>query len=206
VYSAIVAKISPLVRDGRWAPHNPLRSLPTIPIRPGLVALVAAVLGSTAFDSFSELPIWQRGEPGVLATSLVLLGFCVTAAALFSAAAMATGGVAGRERLGLPALYAHALVPIAVGYVLAHYLTVLVGTIALFLDFHDAPEFIAAHATTLAVVKVTLVVLGHVVAVLAAHDRALVLLPRAHRLTGQLVMLVLMVGYTFVGLFLLLTT
>jgi hypothetical protein len=31
-------------------------------------------------------------------------------------------------------------------------------------------------------------------------------LPRTHRLTGQLVMLVLMVGYTFIGLFLLLTT
>jgi hypothetical protein len=206
VYSAVVAKISPLVRDGRWAPHNPLRSLPTIPIHPGLVALVTAVLGSTAFDSFSELPVWKRGEPGVLATSFALLGFCVIAAALFSLAAMATGGVAGRGRLGLPASYAHALIPIAVGYVLAHYLTVLVSTIALFLDVHEAPAFIAAHATYLAVVKVTLVVLGHVVAVLAAHDRALVLLPKAHRLTGQLVMLVLMVGYTFVGLFLLLTT
>lgn len=206
VYSALVAKISPLVRDGRWAPHNPLRSLPTIPIRPGLLSIVTVVLGSTAFDAFSALPVWKRDEPGIPATSLALLGFCVIAAVLFSAATMATGGVAGSERRGLPASYAHALIPIAVGYVLAHYLTVLVGTVAMFLDFHDAPAFIAAHATSLAVVKVTLVVLGHVVAVLAAHDRALVLLPKAHRLTGQLVMLVLMVGYTFVGLFLLLTT
>jgi hypothetical protein len=39
--------------------------------------------------------------------------------------------------------------------------------------------------------------------VVAAHDRALVLLPTAHRLTGQLAMLVLMVAYTFTGLYLL---
>lgn len=39
--------------------------------------------------------------------------------------------------------------------------------------------------------------------VVAAHDRALALLPRAHRLSGQLAMLVLMVVYTFAGLFLL---
>jgi hypothetical protein len=66
--------------------------------------------------------------------------------------------------------------------------------------------FTAGLHGVLAVIKVTLVVLGHIVAVLSAHDRALVLLPKAHRLTGQLVMLVLMVGYTFVGLFLLLAT
>lgn len=206
VYSAIVAKISPLLRDGKWALHNPLRTLPTIPIHPGLLAVVATVLGSTAFDSFSELPLWLRGEPGVWATSLALLGFCVAAHLLFAIAATATGGLSGSERRSLPAAYAHALVPIAVGYVLAHYLTVLISTVAMFLDVHDAPAFIAEHATSLAVLKVTLVVLGHVVAILAAHDRALLLLPRTHRLTGQLVMLVLMVGYTFIGLFLLLTT
>jgi len=206
VYSAIIAKLSPLVREGRWAPHNPLRTLPTIPIASGLLAVVVTILGSTAFDAFSALPVWKRGDPGMVANSFALLAFCVVAAGLFAVATMATGGVSGRQRVTLPAAYAHALIPIAVGYVLAHYLTVLISTVAMFLDVHDGPAFIAQHATSLAVVKVTLVVLGHVVAVLAAHDRALVLLPRAHRLTGQLVMLVLMVGYTLVGLFLLLTT
>jgi len=206
VYSAFVAKLSPLVRDGRWALHNPLRTLPTIPIAPGILAVVVTILGSTAFDSFSELATWKRVGAGVGLTSLALLGFCLVAAGLFAVATMATGGVVGRERFRLPSAYAHALIPIAVGYVLAHYLTALITTLATFADLHDAPQFVADHATSLAVVKVILVVLGHVVAVLAAHDRALVLLPKAHRLTGQLVMLVLMVGYTFVGLFLLLTT
>lgn len=38
-------------------------------------------------------------------------------------------------------------------------------------------------------------------AVVAAHDRALIVLPRAHRLSGQMGMLLLMVTYTFTGLF-----
>ena len=62
---------------------------------------------------------------------------------------------------------------------------------------------LSEHTSTLAALKVTFVVAGHVLAVVAAHDRALVLLPRAHRLSGQLAMLVLMVAYTFTGLYLL---
>lgn len=55
----------------------------------------------------------------------------------------------------------------------------------------------------LAALKVGFVLAGHVVAVIAAHDRTLVLLPRENRLSGQLAMLLLMVGYAFTGLFLL---
>ena len=40
-------------------------------------------------------------------------------------------------------------------------------------------------------------------AVIAAHDRALGLLPAGHQLTGQLAMMLVMVGYTFTGLYLL---
>jgi hypothetical protein len=54
-----------------------------------------------------------------------------------------------------------------------------------------------------ATIKAAVVVTGHIAAVIAAHDRALPLLPRGHRLTGQLTMMLLMVGYTFTGLYLL---
>jgi hypothetical protein len=47
------------------------------------------------------------------------------------------------------------------------------------------------------------VVLGHIGGVIAAHDRALRLLPKRHQLTGQLAMMLVMVGYTFTGLYLL---
>ena len=54
-----------------------------------------------------------------------------------------------------------------------------------------------------ATIKVAFVVAGHITAVIAAHDRALRLLPRGHQLTRQLTMMLVMVGCTFTGLYLL---
>jgi len=178
VYSSVVARL------GRWR-------LASTPRGAGLVALLGTLVGSTAFDSFTGTAYWQRVDRSVLESSLWLLVFCATVAVLFSLAAGTTGGVTRRQRLLLPRLYAHSLVPIAVGYVLAHYLTLLLGVVS------DYP-------TPLAVVKVLFVVTGHVLAVVAAHDCALRVLPAGHRLTGQLGMLLLVVAITYTGLFLLL--
>jgi hypothetical protein len=52
-------------------------------------------------------------------------------------------------------------------------------------------------------VKVLAVVTGHVLAVIAAHDRALQVLPQRHQVTGQLPMLLAMVSFTVGGLYLL---
>jgi len=179
VYSSLVARL------GRWR-------LASTPTASGLVPLLGTLVGSTAFDSFTGTASWQGVDRSVLESSLWLLGFCATVSVLFALAAMATGGVTLRQRLLLPRLYAHSLVPIAVGYVLAHYLTLLL-------------DVVSAYPTPLAVVKVLFVVTGHVLAVVAAHDCALRVLPAHHRLTGQLSMLLLMVAITYTGLFLLLT-
>jgi hypothetical protein len=114
---------------------------------------------------------------------------------------------------------AHSLIPIVVGYILAHYLSYLIerGQQAVFaladpfgkdwnllgLGHLHVAYVLSLHPTVLAVVKVTSVVTGHIVAVIAAHDRALRLLPSGHQLTGQLTMMLVMVGYTFTGLYLL---
>jgi hypothetical protein len=47
------------------------------------------------------------------------------------------------------------------------------------------------------------VVLGHVLGVIAAHERAIRLLPKRHQLTGQLPLLVAMIAFTVGGLYLL---
>jgi len=52
-------------------------------------------------------------------------------------------------------------------------------------------------------IKVACVVVGHVVAVIAAHDQALRVIPVGHQLTGQLAMMLVMVAYTLTGLYLL---
>jgi hypothetical protein len=148
-----------------------------------------------------------------------LLVFVLVVATTFSLAARATGGVDREQRRALPGQLAHSLIPIVVGYVFAHYLSYLVehGQQAVFaladpfgrgwnllgLGHLHVVYVLSLHPTVLAVIKVSCVVTGHIVAVIAAHDKALRLLPAGHQLTGQLTMMLVMVGYTFTGLYLL---
>jgi len=67
----------------------------------------------------------------------------------------------------------------------------------------DRISWLSYHPTLLASIKVAAVVIGHVVAVVAAHDRAARVLPKKHQVTGQLPMLVAMVAFTVGGLYLL---
>ena len=99
---------------------------------------------------------------------------------------------------------AHSLIPIVIGYVFAHSLTYLIergqqtGILLLGLDA-EVNYVLSMHTSVLATLKVGCVVAGHVAGVIAAHDRALRLLPAGHQLTGQLAMMLVMVGYTFTG-------
>ena len=63
--------------------------------------------------------------------------------------------------------------------------------------------WLSYHPTFVATVKVLAVVTGHVLGVVAAHERAVRLLPVRHQLTGQLPLLFAMVGFTVGGLYLL---
>ena len=218
VYSTVASKLSPVRRhDGRFVLGNPFDHLPSLTVRPGLVAVLAVLLGSTAFDSFSAMPQWRNfvdahsGSP--LGSSLIrtvgLLVFAATVAVTFWAATRTTGGVDRLLRRQLPGLMAHSLIPIVVGYVFAHYLSYLVErgqqTVILLFGLHDVQVsyFLSGHPTLLATLKVGFVLAGHVAGVIAAHDRALRLLPKQHQLTGQLATMLVMVGYTFTGLYLL---
>jgi hypothetical protein len=219
VYSMVASRLSALRRnrDGRIAIGNPFDHLPSLPVRAGTVAVLAVLLGSTAFDSFSATPQW-RGfvddhtdtvATATLLRTAALLVFAAVVAGTFWLAARATGGVDARRRRELPGLMAHSLIPIVIGYVFAHYLTFLVErgqqTIILLFGLGDAQVHyvLSMHPPVLASIKVGCVVAGHIAAVIAAHDKALQLLPAGHQLTGQLAMMLVMVGYTFTGLYLL---
>lgn len=228
----LVARLSPWGRrddpDGRTrvVARNPLVQLAATPPTPGLLALVAVLLGSTAYDSFSRSTFWlgRTSLPSALdptvRESLVLIGFVLLVALTFRVASVVGTGLAAPERRRLPGLLAHSLVPIGVGYVFAHYLTLLLETGQAYVIFLSDPlvtgqanylgtadwsvvYFLSSRPGLLASLKVGFVVLGHVLAVVAAHDRALQVLPERTRTTGQLAMLVLMLVYTVGGLLLL---
>jgi len=230
VYSVVASRLSPLRRrgeDGRIVIGNPFDHLLSMPVRPGTVAVLAVLLGSTAFDSFSAMPQWRNfvdqhtasAAAATLMRTAGLLVFSAVVGATFWLAARTTGGVDRQRRRELPGQLAHSLIPIVIGYVFAHYLTYFVEhgqqTIILLADplgrgwnllgLGDAAVsyVLSLHPSVLASAKVGCVVAGHVAAVIAAHDRALRLLPAGHQLTGQLAMMLVMVGYTFAGLYLL---
>ena len=65
------------------------------------------------------------------------------------------------------------------------------------------PYWLSYHPTLLADSKVVAVVVGHVVGVIAAHERAIKILPKKHQVTGQIPLLLAMIVFTVGGLFLL---
>jgi hypothetical protein len=226
VYSSLVARLSPWGRrnDGVLVVRNPLVNLDGLRPTAGLVAVVAVLLGSTAFDSFSGSSRWLRFsqqyvDHARLLDTATLVVFCLVVAASFVLASVATGGLGHIGRKNMPRLLAHSLVPIIVGYVVAHYFSYFVaGGIATLQQLGDPLSrgwdlsswladvnkyAIYGYPTLLAVTKVVAVVSGHVLGVVSAHDRSVQLLPKRHALVGQIPLLLLMVGYTVTGLWLL---
>jgi hypothetical protein len=229
VYSSLLAKLSVWGRDGeRLVLRSPLANLATVTPRPGLVAVVSVLFGSTAFDSYKDTIPWQRfvidvGISPQVTNSIALLVFCLVVGGTFTAAAMSTGvdrtGPHAVRRSQLPGLLAHSVIPIVVGYMTAHYLSYLAeqgqstvmqlsdpmvnGDNLLGTANWSVNYWLSFHPSLLASVKVLAVVAGHVVGVIAAHDRAIRLLPPKHHVTGQVGMLTVMTLYTATGLYLL---
>ncbi|MFD9105609.1 hypothetical protein ACFVZN_31635 [Streptomyces virginiae] len=214
-YSALLARLSPLGRrdDGRLVLRNPFHGLDATPERPGLVATVCVLLGSTAYDGFSDNPTWintlQTSPLGRTPTAtLGLLGSIALVATLYCLCAAATRLVSGPHPGPLTA-FAHSLVPIALGYLIAHYFSLLVvegpRTVSMALGTDNAPEPAPPLGPGgLAALQVIAVVTGHVLGVVAAHDRSVRLFPPAKAVAGQLPLLALMITYTIGGLSLLL--
>ncbi|MFJ7958695.1 hypothetical protein ACIQ62_20665 [Streptomyces sp. NPDC096319] len=211
VYSSLLARLSPLGRraDGRLVLRSPFHGLDSTPQTPGLVATVCVLLGSTAYDGLSDNPRWittlQTSSLGPVPTAtLGLLASVALAAACY-------GLCAGALRLLNPGLatpltsFAHSLLPIALGYLVAHYFSLLVTegprTVILAGGTDNAPSPAPPLGPGgLATLQVTAIVTGHVLGVVAAHDRSVRLFPPARAVAGQLPLFVLMIAYTLGGI------
>ena len=226
VYSTLVAKLSVWGRrDGVLVVRSPLANLDTVRPRRAWSAVVGVLFGSTAFDSFRESTPGSSScsrcrRRGCWPDNLALLAFCAgVGAGVRRSATMATGvgerhpatgaaqpvralGRADHRRLHrrpLPDLLRRvrpadpdpAQRPV-------QQRRDWLGTADLQVNY-----WLSYHPTFLAARKVLAVVLGHVLGVIAAHDRAVRILPPRHQLTGQLPLLFAMVAFTVGGLYLL---
>ncbi|GAB3832159.1 hypothetical protein [Kribbella italica] len=226
VYAEVLARLSPLGRrDGGLVLRNPLAGLATMPQERGLVGLLCLLLGSTAFDGISRWSVWTSATGGLgLAEHVAVhtLGLLVAVAivtALFVGAARATGSARVRPgalgNAGLPGAFAHSLVPIAIGYAVAHYFsfTVFQGQDGVLLatdPFGRGWDLLGTGQAgidygllgtgLIAGVQIGAIVLGHVLGVVSAHDRATGLFRRRQLRRAQYPMLAAMVAFTAGGI------
>lgn len=221
VYSTLLGRLSPVGRrdDGRLVLRRPLAGAAQMRSEPGLAAVVVVLVGSTAFDGLSRTPFWQNGigaDNGIGSGTLGLAAMIAITAVLYL---VGTTGTALLQR-SRPApqwgRYAHSVVPIAAGYAVAHYFSLLLldgqhtyilvsnpfeqpnvdlfGTAQRFVNYGlVGPDAIAR-------IQVIAIVVGHVLGVMMAHDRAV--RDRA-RAVSQLPLVVVMIAYTVGGLTLL---
>lgn len=214
VYSRLIGSLSPTGRrDGRLALRSPLDGLDDLPTEPGVAAVLVVLIGGTAFDGLSRTSFWQSaGASGPLDASIGLAVSILLIAVIFLVGTASTVATTARDtRRHPPGAFAHALVPIALGYAVAHYFSLLVfdgQQVAILasdpLDqgadwFGTAThviDYTLIGTGTIAIVQVGGIVLGHLVATIAAHDRATRLYPNRTAVRTQYPMLATMIALT----------
>ena len=234
VYSTLVAHLCPIGRrtDGRLGLRNPLAGLAALRPAPGLLAVICVLLGSTAFDGLSRTRWWTELtlEASPLASTVIgtagLLGAIGIVVVTYTAATRAAEQYLRDRPADDPGdrpewQFMHSLVPILIGYTIAHYFSLLVfqGQMGYILvsDPFDQGWNLFGTATwkmnltlvstsTIALIQVGAIVTGHILGVIAAHDRAVDLFKGRDQLRGQYLLLTVMVFYTLSGIALLVGT
>ena len=225
VYASTIAQMSIFRRVGDQLRFvNPLAGLNAWRAPPGATAVVAALLGSTAFDSFTNTSWWiqtvqNSALPTVLWGTAGLLTMIIIVFVTFSLGAAWMGRYGDRPAWEYPRLMVGSLLPIVLGYVVAHYATLLiVEGQRVAINFSDplgrgwntfgsaemgVNSAIFNHPTGIAVMQACAIVGGHVFGIICAHEKAVALLPPDRAVRGQLPLLLVMIGYTCAGLLLL---
>src|SRR3954471_7337481 len=180
---------------------------------------VWASLGPDLSKFFGDLGfgLSARGE---LANSVGIIGMCSLIALFYML------GIRGMTRVGtghttkeLAANFAHTLIPIAFAYALAHYFSLLayqgqaLGYLIsdplghgsnLFGTADAGIDYNVVTATAIWYVQVGALVLGHIAGLTLAHDRALAIYSNPREaVRSQYWMLIVMIGFTSLGLWLL---
>ena len=227
VLFSLLARMSPLYRDDTGAVRlrAPLSGLTTLTPRLDLLAVLLVVLGGTTFDSLAGSTLWPDlvgTHRGWTATGINTAGMIVVIAimaALYYLGSLAVGWFTDQSSADVARRFAHSLVPIALGYTVAHYFSLLVldggqNFLRLLSNPFDrgsnwfgtadwAVNFFLVSTDVIAWVQFSAIVVGHIAAVLVAHDRAVETGNASEATWAQRPMLLVMVFYSVVGLWLL---
>lgn len=228
VYSTLLGHLAPVGRDsaGRLVVRSPFVSLASLVPRTGLVAVLCVLLGSTAFDGLTRTPWWSglSSDTTDLANAVLgtggLLGCILLVTATYTLASRGARVIARHSKraqnpTALVRGFVHSLVPIVVGYTVAHYFSYflfqgqagyllasdplgrgwdLLGTA------DQSINYLLVSTQMIAVVQVGAIIVGHVMGVIAAHDRAVSFFARRDKLRGQYTLVTVMVLYTLGGI------
>jgi hypothetical protein len=237
VYFGLFARLAPL----RWTRRalfvrRPISDAASLAVLPGTVTLLCVMIGTTSFDGFTQGPVWGS-VVGDLQQAFVNVGLSLEHAleAAFTLGMLAVLAVIiGLYRLGiagvrsidgerssstLAGLFVHSLIPIAMAYVIAHYVGLLayqgqavahlasdpLGTDSdLFGTASATIDYGVISATTVWYVQVAVLVTGHAAGLALAHDRAVAIYDHEQLATqSQIWMLAVMITFTSLALWLL---
>jgi hypothetical protein len=200
-------------------------------ISQSLSVFVVVMLSTVTFDGLMSTPVWQRIENALyvalpalgdsrlaVINTLGLLGFCLTFIAVYRLVATLIAHASGNRMTpdAVGRAFVLTLVPIAIAYLVAHYLSyfLIQGQLLIrlasdpfgfgwniFGTAHFRPDIGIVGARFVWYTSLVAIVLGHVAAVSLAHIVALRSFddPRM-AIRSQIPMLVLMVAYTMMSL------
>ena len=237
VYFGLLSRMAFVERRGRRLGfRKPLSGLATVPRLPGLVAVVIVMIGTVTFDGFSAGPVWQDiidpplgwledagVDPQTRLELLYALTLGVVLGLVYGVYRLGIAGIRTADRRHqareLARTFAHTLVPIALAYAAAHYVSLLLfqgqALVALASDplgrgwdlFGTADATIDygfLSAEVFWYLQTAFVIGGHLAALILAHDRAVAIYADARTATrSQYWMLGVMVGFTTLALWLL---
>jgi hypothetical protein len=216
---ATYGRVAPIQRDGDgFSLHLPgtVATENVLPDRPGETEFVVALLWVTTYDGLVSTPLWARlltpiaevGVPAHLVYVFVLLaGFGVFLGVYRLSSRYVRERADTYVAVGeIARWFAPALVPIAAGYHVAHFLGYFL-TLSPALAAVAVAPFAPPNTVVLVLpdwfgsVKLACVLLGHVVAVWVAHSLAFELFPGVLApIRSQVPSVVVMVFYTMVSL------
>ena len=211
--------------SGRLAVRPPIVGLAGMRVSLPHAFVILIVPATTSFDGISRTDWWQGllgarigwetvgfGAYGLIQSSLNF--------AVFYIAAMAVGAALTKTPLrDMLTGFAHSLVPIALAYHVGHYFSLMVfegqnfltflsrpfgGSADLFGTSHFQINYRLLAPAAIAWVQSLTTLFGHLAGVVLAHDRAVARFAPREALRSQVALMLVMVGLTVAGMFLLL--